>query len=96
MQDEHEYDAVEAQLADPAVLADPPGSEVASKRYKELTPLVTAYRRYRGSPGDLDAARELLADATGEERELARAQVHAAEDELQELEERAEGPAHPG
>jgi peptide chain release factor 1 len=84
---EGEYDAVEAQLADPAVLSDHAKLRQVSKRHKELTPVVDAYRRYLVLQSDLEAARELQAEASGEERELARAEVQAAEAELTDLEE---------
>ena len=84
---EAEYEAVEAQLADPAVLSDPARLRSASKRHKDLNPLVAAFRRYRSLQADLEAARELLADASGDERELARTELHATEEELARLEE---------
>ena len=84
---EGEYDAVEARLADPAVLADPNQLRDASRRHKQLTPLVTTYRRYVARQADLDAAHELLPEATGEERELLRAEAHAAEEELEQLQD---------
>ena len=84
---EGEYDAVEAQLADPAVLADPNQLRDASRRHKQLTPLVTTYRRYVARQADLDAAHELLSEATGEERELLRGEAHAAEEELEQLQD---------
>jgi peptide chain release factor 1 len=84
---EGEYEAVEAQLADPAVLTDPARLRITSKRYKELTPLVTTYRRYLARQADLDAARELLTEANGDERELLREEVHTSEADLEELDE---------
>ena len=84
---EGEYDAVEAQLADPAVLTDPNQLRDASRRHKQLTPLVTTYRRYVARQADLDAAHELLSEATGDERELLRAEAHAAEEELEQLQD---------
>ena len=84
---EGEYDAVEAQLADPAVLADPNRLRDASRRHKQLTPLVTTYRRYVARQADLDAAHELLSEATGDERELLRGEAHAAEEELEQLQD---------
>ena len=82
-----EYEAVEAELADPAVLSDQARLRAASKRHKDLSPIVQAYRRYLARQADLEAARELLAEASGDERTLAREEVHAAEEELAELEE---------
>ena len=48
---------------------------------------MSAFRRYRSLEADLEAARELLADASGDERELARTELHATEEELARLEE---------
>jgi peptide chain release factor 1 len=84
---EGEYDGVEAQLADPAVLADHTQLRRVSKRHKDLAPVVEAYRRYLVLQSDLEAARELQAEASGDERDLARAEVQTAEAELAELEE---------
>jgi peptide chain release factor 1 len=84
---EDEYSAVEAQLADPAVLGDPARLRDASRRHKQLTPLITTYRRYLARQADLEAAHELLTDAGGQERELVRAEVHTAEEELERLQE---------
>jgi peptide chain release factor 1 len=84
---EDEYSAVEAQLADPAVLGDPARLRDASRRHKQLTPLITTYHRYLARQADLEAAHELLTDAGGEERELVRAEVHTAEEELERLQE---------
>src|SRR5262245_15371137 len=84
---EDEYAAVEAQLIDPAVLGDPARLRDASRRHKQLTPLITTYRRYLARQAELDAAQELLTDASGDERELVRAEVHSAEEELERLQD---------
>ena len=84
---EDEYAAIEAQLADPAVLGDPARLREASRRHKQLTPLVTTYRQYLAREADLKVAHELLTDATGEERELVRPEVHAAEEDLERLQD---------
>ena len=84
---EAEYEAVGAQLADPAVLSDLPRLRSASRRYKELTPLVVAFRRYVEREADLEAARELLRDASGDDRELLHQEEAAAEAELATLDE---------
>ena len=84
---EGEYEAVEARLSDPAVLSDPNQLRDASRRHKQLTPLVSAYRRYVARQADLDAAHELLGEATGDERDLLRGEAHAAEEELEQLQD---------
>jgi peptide chain release factor 1 len=82
-----EYRAVEARLADPDVLADPDRLRIEAKRYKELAPLVTAFRRYQEREGDLAVARELLIEASSDERELLREEIATAEADLIALED---------
>jgi peptide chain release factor 1 len=84
---EEEYRAIEARLADPAVVSDPAQLRDLNRRYKELGAVVGAYRRYRGREDDLTTAKELLVDAAGDERELARIEVAEAEADLSRLEE---------
>jgi peptide chain release factor 1 len=87
-----EYETIERQLADPEVLADSDELRRLSKRYNELGPVVDAYRRREARRADADAAREMLAGATGAERDMLVAEIDAAivdaaaiEDELREL-----------
>ncbi len=88
---EREYDAVEAQLADQAVLSDPSLLRTASKRHKELAPLIGTYRRYVAREADLEVARELLKEATAEEREIVNEEVRTAEADLETLGEALRG-----
>jgi peptide chain release factor 1 len=67
---EQEHADLEARLADPAVMADPAELRTVSRRYHELTPVVDAARRQRALRADAETARELLEDATGDERDL--------------------------
>ena len=54
-----EYADLEAQLADPAVHADPAAMRRLNKRYAALAPTVAAYRAWLAAGDDLGAAREL-------------------------------------
>jgi len=83
---EAEFAALEGQLADPAVLGDQQRLRDTSRRYKEITPIVECYRRYRARSEDAAAARELIADATGDERDLLREELVDAEADLETLE----------
>src|SRR5262245_39409086 len=83
---EQEHADLEARLADPAVMSDPAELRTVGRRYHELTPIVTAARRQRALRDDADAARELLAQATGEERELAEGELAAANEALAAIE----------
>jgi peptide chain release factor 1 len=57
-----EHQALEQQLADPAVFADPARSRVLGQRYAELTAVVRTYREWRTTIDDLAAAHELAAE----------------------------------
>jgi peptide chain release factor 1 len=84
---DEEYGAVLSRLVSPEVLADHHSSIALSKRAKQLEPIVTAYRRYRASLGDLAAAKEMLGDSSGADREFLRAQIDEAEASAAALEE---------
>jgi len=81
-----EYETLERQLSDPAVLADSDQLRRLSKRYNELGPVVEAYRRHEGRAADADAAREMLAGASGAEREMLVDEIETASAELAEVE----------
>ena len=84
---EDEYRAIEARLADPAVVSDLSQLRDLNRRYKELGAVVSAYRQYRRREDDLTTAKELLVEAAGDERELARIEVAEAEADLARLED---------
>ncbi len=84
---ETEYEEVLAKLSDPDVLSDQRQFVVLSRRLKELQPVVLAYRQYRAAEGDLAAARDMLAESAGDDREFVRAQIDEAEAELARLDE---------
>ena len=72
---EQEHADLEARLADPAVATDPAELRTVTRRYHELTPVVAAARRQRALLADAEAARELLTQASGDERELLEADL---------------------
>ena len=84
---EDEYALIETSLADPEVLADQRRLREVSKRYKDLTPLVEALRRHRARVADVATSRELMNESTGDDRELWRAELAAAEAEVAALED---------
>jgi len=83
---ESEFASLESELADPALLADQARLRLVSQRYKELTPVVACYRTFRARTDDAAAAKELLPEAVGDERDQLRAEVTSAESDLQRLE----------
>ena len=82
-----EHGALEHQLADPEVLADPDRLRVASKRYNELGPVVDAVRRRDRRRDDAAAARELLDGAADDERRLLLDELDEATADLARLDE---------
>ena len=82
---ESEYETALIQLSDPAVIADQRQLRDVSRRYKELAPVVAAFREYRAVASDLATAREMLADITlatagtdSEDREMVRHEIDTA------------------
>jgi peptide chain release factor 1 len=85
---EAEYHAVETELADPATLSDQDRLRDLSRRHKELGEIVRTWHELRAAREDVSAAREMLTDASGDERELVRQEVEEAEASVASLEER--------
>jgi peptide chain release factor 1 len=67
---EQEHADLEARLADAAVATDPAELRRVTTRYRQLDPIVAAARRQRSLEADAGAARELLTDASGDERAM--------------------------
>jgi peptide chain release factor 1 len=57
-----EHAALEQELADPAVHADPDRARALGRRYGELGPIVHAYREWQQADADQAAATELAAE----------------------------------
>ncbi len=84
---EEEYAQVAERMNDPAVLTDQHALRDTGRRLKELEPVVDAYRRYRQATDDLAAGREMLQEATGEDRALLLAEVEGLERTIAGLDE---------
>ena len=84
---EREFDDVEARLADPAVIADQSRYAEVARRYKELEEIVSRSRDLRQANEDLQTAREMLSDASGDDREVMRAEADDAEASIARLED---------
>lgn len=84
---EKEYFEIEASLADPAVLADHRKYADLNRRYRDLGALVTTLRQLDGATNDLQTAKEMFADATGDDREMLRAEIDSATEAIDRLTE---------
>ncbi len=84
---EIERDAIADQLSDQSILSKPDKLKVLSKRFRELEDIVVIVKRLRDAQNDLDAAKELYNDLSGDDRELARAEIEEAEETLEKCEQ---------
>ncbi len=76
---ESEFEAVETDLADPAVLSDSDRVRDLSRRHKELGEIVRVWHELIASRADVAIAREMMTEASGDEREMMRQEVDEAE-----------------
>ncbi|MGH8309341.1 MAG: peptide chain release factor 1 [Steroidobacteraceae bacterium] len=72
-------------MGDPDLIADQPRFRQVAKRYRELAPIVERSRELRTRRSDLDVAKEMLPDAAGDERDILRAEIDAAETAIAQL-----------
>jgi peptide chain release factor 1 len=84
---EREYKSVLDSLGDPAVVADQARLRQASRRHKELEAILSVARRLRRAEDDTATARQMLPDASGEDRDMLNAELAQAESEAGSLEE---------
>ncbi|MET0103730.1 MAG: peptide chain release factor 1 [Sedimenticola sp.] len=78
------FEEITALLADPDVQGDQNQFRSLSQEYAQLEPVVGCYNRYLGVEGDIESAREMLADP--EMAELAKDELQEAEQQRDELE----------
>ncbi len=82
---EREFADVEARLADPDVFADQEKYAGLARRHKELEAIVGTGRRLRDRTDDLGAAREMVTESTGDDRDTMRVEVEDAEADIERL-----------
>jgi peptide chain release factor 1 len=78
-----DFQHVEAQMADPSVIADQSRYTEVAKRYRELEPIVAAIAALRKAGDDLAVAREMAAESTGDDRDFYREEVATAEADIE-------------
>ncbi len=82
---ERELGEVETALADPATSSDPARLRDLSRRHKELGDVVATWRELRAARSDLETARQMLEESSGEDRETVLEEVEAAEASIASL-----------
>ncbi len=81
-----ELHSVEAALAEPDVASDLTRLRDLSRRHKELAEINNAWIELKAAQSDLDTAREMFNETSGDDREQWREEVNAAEAKIPELE----------
>ncbi len=86
LQMEQKYDDINDRLSDPAVIGDREKYTAFMKEYKNLTPIVEAFRAYKATQAEFEEAKELLADGSldAEFKEMAQMQYEETKDLLEE------------
>ncbi|HTT58759.1 MAG TPA: peptide chain release factor 1 [Acidimicrobiales bacterium] len=82
-----ELRTVEVQLAEPDVANDLTRLRDLSRRHKELNDINVAWLALQSAREDLNTAREMFNETEGQDRELWRDEVNAAESRIAEVEE---------
>jgi len=83
---EREFAEVEARLADPEVFADQSRYTDLARRHKELDAIVSRARLLRSRTADLELAKQMLSESSGDDREFARAEADTASGDIERLE----------
>lgn len=85
---ENRYEELNLKLYDPVCVNDRQLYTKLMREHKEITPIVEAYREYRGLLETIDEARQILGDSSDKElRELAQAELGDAQKRREALEE---------
>jgi peptide chain release factor 1 len=84
---EREYESVLSDLSDAAASGEHARLRDLSRRHNTLEALVNTGRRLQQAEADSQTAREMLVDATGEDRELLRSELDRSEAEAEKLEQ---------
>ena len=82
-----EYEALEAEMADPSIHSDQGKARQLGKRYAQLGPVIAGYRAWKSASDDLAAAKEMAAEDPAFAAELPAMEIAlaAAEEKLEDL-----------
>jgi peptide chain release factor 1 len=82
------FEELAALLAEPEVISDQARFRDYSREYAELDELVEAWRAYRATEGDIEAAEQMCDDSDADMREMAEVELYEGRERLEALEER--------
>lgn len=77
------YDEINAKLSDPKVVSDNKLYTELMREYKNLTPLIEMYKRYKSAEKSLEDAEAAIEDDDPELRNMAQEEMTAAKEELE-------------
>jgi peptide chain release factor 1 len=80
------HEEIAGLLADPDTMADQNKFRSLSQEYAQLEPVVSSFNAYRDTLSDIDDAKLMLREDDADMREMAKEELSAAEDKLEELE----------
>jgi len=82
------FDDIQKEMSDPDVVSDMKRFIKLNKDFKELTPIMEAYERYKNILANLDHAKEILYNEKDEEfRAMAKEEMETLNNEKSKLEE---------
>jgi peptide chain release factor 1 len=81
-----ELRSVESSLAEPDVASDLTRLRDLSRRFKELAEINNAWNELKAAQSDLDTAKEMFNESSGDDRELWRDEMNTAEAKIPDLE----------
>jgi peptide chain release factor 1 len=84
---ETRFEELTGQMADPAIISDAEQYRKISKQQSSFSEVVAKYREYKQAESELFQAREMLADADAELREMARLEIERLEPEMAQIEQ---------
>ncbi|HQL90132.1 MAG TPA: peptide chain release factor 1 [Syntrophales bacterium] len=85
---EKRYEELERLLSDPAVIANRGVYQKLAKEHADLTPLVETFRDYEKAGRQLDEAQQMLREGDEGLRELAKEEIPALRQRIEDLEQR--------
>ena len=85
---EERYDEFESQMASPGLSQDQNAYRKVAKEHSQLTPIITAFRKYQSIQNEIEDNKSLLNDPDPEIKNLAREEIDMLTSDLDRLEDK--------
>ena len=83
---EQKYEKFESDLSSPEIIQDQKLFQKVAKEHSQLTPIITAFRKYQAIQEEIENNQSLMEDADHEIRKLAKEEIEKLKDELARFE----------